>query len=67
MRQKSYKQIEASRNTRLWLTTVVMPVATTAIMAGTALYNGNLEFRYKVNSALHDAGVWLDKTFHKNK
>lgn len=67
MRQRSYKQIEASRNTRLWLTTVLMPIGTTAIMAGTALYNGNLEFRYKVNTAMHNAGVWVDNLVHKNK
>ena len=51
MRQKSYKQIESSRNTRLWITTVIMPV----MMAGTALYSGNPHVRDWVNNKMFEA------------
>ena len=50
MRQKTYKQIEASRNTRLWITEVIIPVLTVGCTVGAALYNGNPELRNKVNN-----------------
>ena len=50
MKQRTYKQIESSRNTRLWITEVVIPVFRAVSIAGAALYNGNPEFRDKVNN-----------------
>jgi hypothetical protein len=49
MREKTYKQIEASRNTRLWITSVVIPITTTGVGLFTAMYGGNPNFRNKVN------------------
>ena len=46
---RTYKQIEASRNTRLWITSVVIPVTTTGVGLFTMVYNGNPQFRNKVN------------------
>lgn len=63
MREKSYKQIEASRNRRLWITNVILPTASMGVMVFTTLYNSNLEFRYHVNSAMND----IRNFFHKDK
>lgn len=45
--KRTYKQIEASRNARLWITTVVMPAA----MFGLTLYNSNPEMKHSINEA----------------
>ena len=58
MKEKTYKQIEASRNRRLWLTQVALPVLGTGVSIGTALYMGNPEFREGVNNVMHNAKVW---------
>lgn len=50
MMQKTYKQIEQSRNTRLWITDVIIPVFTVTATVGAAVYNGNQDFRDKVNN-----------------
>ena len=63
MRERTYKQIEASRNRRLWVTQVAMPVASMAVMVGVTLYNNNLQFRYTVNEKLED----VKNFFHKDK
>lgn len=63
MRERTYKQIEASRNRRLWITQVAMPVASMTVMVGVTLYNNNLQFRYTVNEKLED----VKNFFHKNK
>lgn len=63
MRERTYKQIEASRNRRLWVTQVAMPVASMAVMVGVTLYNNNLQFRYAVNEKLED----VKNFFHKDK
>lgn len=48
MRQRSYKQIEDSRNRRLWITSVIMP----AIVAGSALYSGNPQVKGAVDDKI---------------
>lgn len=63
MRERTYKQIEASRNRRLWITTVVLPVASMGIMVFTSLYNNDLQFRYHVNSVVND----VKNFFHKKE
>ena len=63
MRERTYKQIEASRNRRVWVTQVAMPVASMAVMVGVTLYNNNLQFRYTVNEKLED----VKNFFHKDK
>lgn len=63
MREKSYKQIEASRNRRLWITNVILPTTSMGVMVFVTLYNNNLEFRYHVNSAMND----VRNLFHKDK
>lgn len=63
MREKSYKQIEASRNRRLWITNVILPTTSMGVMVFVTLYNNNLEFRYYVNSAMND----VRNFFHKDK
>ena len=63
MREKSYKQIEASRNRRLWITNVILPTTSMGVMVFITLYNNNLEFRYHVNSAMNYVGNF----FHKDK
>lgn len=45
MRNKSWKQIESSRNTRLWITSVIIPIG---MMAGT-IYASSEEVRNSVN------------------
>ena len=67
MRKKTYLQIEASRNRRLWVTGVFMPVFTTIMSVGVAIYSGSPEVRYTVNSKLMDAKVWLSSKFKRNK
>lgn len=49
MRKKTYLQVEASRNRRLWITSVVMPIVTT----GTMLYAGSPDVRNWVNDKIH--------------
>lgn len=63
MRERTYKQIEASRNRRLWVTQVVIPVASIGTMAFTTMYNNNLQFRYTINKKLED----VKNFFHKDK
>ena len=63
MRERTYKQIEASRNRRLWFTQVAMPMASMAVMVGVTLYENNLQFRYTVNEKLED----VKNFFHKDK
>ena len=63
MREKSYKQIEASRNRRLWITNVILPTTSMGVMVFVTLYNNNLEFRYYVNSKMND----VRNFFHKDK
>ena len=63
LREKTYKQIEASRNTRLWVTNVILPVASLGTMVFTTMYNNNLEFRYNVNSAVNN----VKNFFHKKE
>lgn len=53
-REKSYKQIESSRNTRLWITNVIIPVGTTAASLFAALYAGNQDFRNEVNWKMYE-------------
>ncbi len=60
-KEKTYKQIEASRNRRLWITNVMLPVGTTVAMVGTALYNNNLQFRYTVNTAVNNVINFFNK------
>lgn len=69
MKQKTYKQIEASRNRRLWITSVFMPTATMATGLFTALYTGNQNFRNGVNNFTFNAGQWfrMKKTEVKDK
>jgi flagellar basal body-associated protein FliL len=55
---KTYKQIEASRNRRLWITQVALPVAGTATGVVAMLYSGNPEFRNWANWKMHEAKVW---------
>lgn len=55
---KTYKQIEASRNRRLWITQVGLPVLTIASSGVAMLYTGNPEFRNWANLKMHDAKVW---------
>lgn len=63
MRERTYKQIEASRNRRLWLTQVVIPTASMGAMVFTTLYNNNLQFRYNVNTTAEK----VKSFFHKKK
>lgn len=53
-KEKTYKQIEASRNRRLWITNVILPTASMVTMVGVTLYNNNLQFRYYVNGFVND-------------
>ena len=55
---KTYKQIEESRNRRLWLTQVALPVAGIATSGIAMLYSGNPEFRNWANLKMHEAKVW---------
>ena len=64
---KTYRQIESSRNTRLWITSVILPVGTLIGTGFISLYNGNLEFRYNVNQKINDAKNWFKHTFKKKE
>lgn len=55
---KTYRQIEESRNRRLWITQVALPVAGGAAGLVSMLYMGNPEFRNWANLKMHDAKVW---------
>lgn len=55
---KTYKQIEESRNRRLWITQVGLPVATIVSSGVAMLYTGNPEFRNWANWKMHEAKVW---------
>lgn len=65
MRGKSYRQIEASRNRRLWITNVILPVVSTGALVFTTLYSNNLEFRYYANSAANKVKNFFTKPKEK--
>lgn len=58
--KRTYKQIEESRNRRLWVTQVLVPLAT----AGAALYS-NPEIRNNVHRGVTNAK--LEIKYHTNK
>lgn len=60
-RERTYKQIEASRNARLWITQVALPVAGIGATVFATLYNNNLEFRYHVNMAANNVRDFFNK------
>lgn len=62
MRKRTYKDIEASRNARLWITSVVLPTATLAA----TLYS-NDEIRKTINSAVSGVTNSIKSTASKVK
>lgn len=61
--KKTYKQIEESRNNRLWITNVVLPTATLL----TTLYAANQPFKYMVDSAITGVTNGVKSTASKVK
>lgn len=56
-RNRTYKQIEDSRNTRLWITSVILP----SVMVANSLYNNNPEIQKSVNNAINTVGTTIKK------
>lgn len=57
----TYKQIEASRETRLWLTQVILPAAGIAVVA-----LSNPEVRYSVGKKIDETKQYIRDKFKKN-
>lgn len=64
-RERTYKQIEASRNTRLWMTNVFLPTATLLTTIAVTVYNGSPEVRYAVNNKIWEVKNWFNDKFKK--
>lgn len=60
-KERTYKQIEASRNARLWITQVALPVAAMGTTVFVTMYNNNLAFRYNVNTAMNNVRDFFTK------
>ena len=60
MRQRSWKQIEDSRDRRLWLTQVFIPLA-----GGVLFWMSDEERREWTSEKIRDAKAWLDGKVNK--